>query len=303
MKQIRTTVAYGASGLGKTSQIDPLAIYIANKYNKPTLLVTSDGGGSDVLEDVKSAGLVQGFDLASVSDPMPTLRDIFQGKHKTIKLDRFGAIAWEGITTTASLCLRNQTSKGRKVSQDPVGLFEEGGRKFAASPPSLYGLIQNFIFDVLSIDMRFLPDNIKHVYITAHESKGVDVDNSTIYGPAAVGKAATALIPPQVGDLFHFDTIQVDTKNESKSKSKPSLIQPVAWFLRHPDPKTGVEWVAKPRIAPSALHLLMEKWPNGYIPLTISEDGEYNSSIVSYFEFLDSLSSQRANVLKELIKN
>lgn len=286
MTSTRTTLVYGASGLGKTSQIDPISVYIAEKFGRPTLLITADSGGSDALEDVKSAGLVDVFDLAVEPNPMPTLRDLLQGRHKTVKLNKYGCIAWEGLTSTAGLCLRDQTAKGRKVSQEVVGLFEEGGRKFGAPPPAMYGFIQNFIIDVLSIDIRYLPDNIRQVYITAHESRGVDTEQNTIYGPAVCGKAATGQISPHVGDMFHVDTVGNET---------------VAWFTRHTEGASKIPFIAKPRVPPSVYPVMLQRWPKGYIPLTINSDGAFTSSIVSYLQFLDAASSNRSDELKKLI--
>lgn len=290
----RTTLAYGQSGLGKTSQIDPFSIWIWEKYKLPTLLITCDPGGSDPLYDVKEAGLVEVFDLAPEPNPMPTMRDILQGKHKTIKLDRFAAIAWEGLTSTAFHCLRNQTAKGRKVSEDPVGEFTEDGRKFAAPARSMYLLIQQFMMDAL-LDIRYLPDNIKHVYITAHESKGIDLDGNSIYGPALVGKAGVPLVAPAVGDLLHFDTITPDSK-------KPDQVQFVAWFRSHYEGNSRIPYLAKPRTTPNGVPKLKAKWPQGYIPLTIGEDGQFTSSVVDYLQFLEDISSGRSEQLKQQLK-
>jgi hypothetical protein len=290
----RTTLAYGQSGLGKTSQVEPISIYVAEQTNQPTLLITADPGGYDPLSDVLDAGLVEVFDLAVQPDPMPTLRDIFQGKHKTIKLEKFGAIAWEGLTSTAFLCLRNQTAKGRKISEDPVGEFSEGGRKFAAPARSLYLLIQQFMMDAL-LDLRYLPSNIKHVYVTAHESKGIDLDGNSIYGPALVGKAGVPLVAPAVGDLLHFDTITLDPK-------KPDAVQFVAWFRSHYEGNTRIPYLAKPRTTPSGVPKLQTQWPKGYFPLSIGDDGQFTNSVVDYWKFLEAISSGKSEQLKQLIK-
>lgn len=292
----KPTVAYGDSGRGKTSQIAPFAIYTAQKTGMKTLLVTADGGGYDPINRVVSGGLVDVFDVAAVDDPMGTVRAFFQGSMKNPPFDlrSYGALAVEGLTSLASLFLRDQTRKGRKISQDPVGLFEEQGIKFAAPPPSLYGLVQQTMMDILHQDMAGLPPNILRTYITAHEKKGTDFAQETIYGPSLVGKVGPVEVPPLAGDLLHFDVVKTGEVVDKASGKKMPIEKLVAWFVDHPDPRTGIMYKAKTRAEVTQRKVLMERFPNGYIPLELGDDGEFSSSLVTYWELLDTLASTKA---------
>lgn len=291
MSNSPVTVCYGESGKGKTTQIEPFSIYIAETTHLPTLLISGDGGGYAPIGRAIRAGLVEVVELASQEKPMGLMRNILQGKSKDVDLRRFGAIAIDGLTSIANLFLRNQTAQGRKISQDVVGMFDEMGQKFGAPPPSLYGLVQMVMLDILTIDLKRLPSNIKRVYMTAHESKGQDTNMETVYGPATVGKAGLGQIQPATGDTLHFDTVEDSKKNQIH----------VAWFKDHLDPKTKIPYITKSRLEPRVLATFAEKYPEGYIPLIFDKEGNAVSSIADYFRFLDSLSETVDPELSKLL--
>ena len=86
-----------------------------------------------------------------------------------------------------------------------------------------------------------------------------------------------------VGDLLHADDYFEDIPDPShklsadqvKLGAKQRTMQVVkrrVWFMRHPDPTTGLVFPAKPRVAPEMMPKLLEAFPGGYYEPT-SEHG------------------------------
>jgi hypothetical protein len=72
---------------------------------------------------------------------------------------------------------------------------------------------------------------------------------------------------------------------EKKAGVKPRQRQATrarAWFVRHPDPVTGMIFPAKPRVAPTMMPKLLEKFPGGYFePTPTSGIDEYLIAVES----------------------
>lgn len=72
---------------------------------------------------------------------------------------------------------------------------------------------------------------------------------------------------------------------EKKAGVKPRQRQSTrarAWFVRHPDPVTGLVYPAKPRVAPTMMPKLLERFPGGYFePTPTSGIDEYLIAVES----------------------
>src|SRR5687767_2250686 len=213
-KRAKTTLVYGATGTFKTHNVGLFARYMYEKTGKPVRLISADAGGTEPIEEYIDTGIIQPMYVVEDPDLLGKLVQLCRGywpdsKGKLSKegLDNISAYAFEGITSISQLLMTHFAQKGQKINEDVVGKFTEEGISFGANPKSHYGFIHNQIYGMLA-DLGCLP--VERVLITAHEGKGQDDFNKQlVYGPASVGQAATSRIPPYVGDLFHFDAVEI----------------------------------------------------------------------------------------------
>lgn len=209
--------------------------------------------------------------------------------------EEIGGYAVESLTSIGDAEMANLVATGRKVSEEVVGVWEEKvmvdgteqKESFGAPAKSHYGFVQNAIYSLINA-FSSLP--VEYVLFTALEAKAEEEDRATIYGPAIAGKKATPKAPSWVGDCIHHDSYQIpmqvpvidaegkpvmtpklagDGKPEPGAKPVPkteTVMQTTVrgYFMRHPDPKTGVNHPAKPRVVPQAWGELLKKWPGGY---------------------------------------
>jgi hypothetical protein len=282
---------YGSTGSRKTTNIGRFARYIHESTGKMTRLVTAEGGNLEPVMEEIDDGLIEVAYVSEHKDLLAILRALSRGrwpedvggklKFGGVNLGQVGGYAVEGITTIAVLMLRHLANEGRKINEEVVGQFTEGNldmgldpkdSKFSAPARSHYGFVQNTILDIIQ-GFTALP--ISRVLFTAHEGKGQDdFSKQLVYGPAAVGKAATSAIPSYVGDLFHADV-------EDQGGGKEPKVY--AYFKPHPDPQTKVLWPAKVRFSPNATPKLDERFPGGRIELTLQQ------GIDTYLRFQDEL--------------
>jgi hypothetical protein len=289
-QRAKTICIYGATGTRKTTNIGRFARYIHETTGKRTRLVTAEAGNLEPVSGEIDDGILEVTALSEHAALLSIIRAISKGRwpvetNGKIKLvpsdmEGVGAYAVEGITTISLLLLRHLANTGRKINEDVVGQFSETDAelgltgddfKFAAPARSHYGFVQTGILDIIQ-GFSALP--VGRVLFTAHEGKGQDdFSKQLIYGPGAVGKAATAAIPPYVGDLFHFDTEEVPG-----GKLEPKVF---AHFKPHPDPQTRVLWPAKTRLRPDRVPELEKRFPGGKIELTLAQ------GIEAYMRFQD----------------
>jgi hypothetical protein len=227
-----------------------------------------------------------------------------------------GAIVLDSLSMGAEEGMRDTVDKGRPMAQEAVTPFRESVQivdqtgkvleveeVFAAPALAHYGFGQNFAVGLINA-LSSLPVEI--VMFTAMEKKGEEEDasgRSTIYGPDMPGKKLTPKIGGLVGDLIHFDQYFVEelvpsidpATNKPIMKDNKPLMEKVllsktrAYFVKHPDSKTGITFPAKPRIVSSKWPELLKKWPGGYFEPTL-ENG-----IDMYLEEIDRLTNDAAD--------
>jgi hypothetical protein len=292
----RSGVIFGKTGSYKTTAVKQFARYIYEVTGKSTLLVSMDGGGWDPCVPEVGAGIIRPY-RASQQLPFPVLRLICRGyfpeepeeieasKINMLPVDwtKFGGLAVEGFTSISNACMKYLSDHAMLVGGERAipGIFSQrinvagavSEEKFGSSTQGHYGWTQNFIYSLVNsaVSLPYL-----YVLFTALESRTEEDDRSTTYGPAIAGKKATRDCPSWVGDCLHYEdygieksiTVKDEASGEGReSKRVETLVH--AYFVKHPDPVTGVMFPAKPRVTPEQIPALMKQFPGGYYIPTI----------------------------------
>jgi hypothetical protein len=323
---------YGSSGAGKTAEILRLAKFVYKRTGKRLRLASCDGGGWKPLDGAIKAGLIEPWGVSAIENPRSVLRKLSQGfwpetvtRNGTLGLvlrapssktwDDIGALAIEGLTSIANIIMRDALNRQLKVAgDDPQAQFTEKvyvagldgkelsqDEKYSFASRGNYNDSQRAVYDIVT-NYRSLP--VAYVYTSALETRGEEEDTrKTIVGPAVIGKAVTSQVGSWVGDLLHADDYFEDvpdpqhklTPDQLKLGAKQRMMQVVkrrVWFMRHPDPATGLVFPAKPRVAPEMMPRLLEAFPGGYYEPT-SEWG-----LDRYLEVVEGLQDKAASDLQ-----
>lgn len=269
----KSILTYGESGSGKTSSIAFLAKYIYSRTGKPTRLITLDGGGFAPLNPLINAGMIEIFELnlKSTAYPLDVIRRLSEGEWvvngtlKATSLESVGAYAIEGLSAISDMIFRYLTNKGVRLTQEPAYKVQDGGTTFFGGNLAYYQFVQNELENLI---IRFNGLPVQKVLWTALEGRG----DGGEYGPATVGKKQVSKLPAWFGTTIHHETVSVDTKRvDPLTKTKILETEFRGYFMRHPDPITGMFYPAKSRVAASAMPELLQTFPDGYFPITINE--------------------------------
>lgn len=291
----RSGCIYGPSGSWKTTAGKHFAHYIAETTGKATYLFSSDGGGWEACQPEIDAGMVLPYRCEANVLPMVLARKISQGfwpenpteyQPERINLvpmdfERVGGIIVEGWTSLSSMLMRYCSDKGIQAGdKEYTGLFKlpihiEGqlkDEKFGPSTQNHYGMVQN---QLNGITMNFTSLPVRYVLFTALEGKGEEDDRTPTYGPAIAGKKATPQAPSWVGDCIHAQDYSVPRKVKAPDPVTGQLTEQQIvdvkcryYFVKHPDPVTGIAYPAKPRITPEKVGALRSLYPGGYFEPT-----------------------------------
>lgn len=316
----RSGVLYGPTGSFKTTQIKWFARYIAEVTGKATLLLSTDGGGWGACQPEIDAGMIRPYRAETNVLPLPILRRVSQGfwpkdPNETdpasidlipVDWNEVGGIAVEGWTSITQAFMRYLPDKGINVGGEdrsklsfkvPVhvgGLIVE--EKFGSNTRGDYGFAQNTL-NGLVLNWNALP--VHYVLYTALESKTEDDDRSTTFGPAISGKKGTRDCGAWVGDMIHAQDYPKIEKVSVPDPTKPAgtMEQDIIgltcryYYMKHPDPSTGIPFPAKPRVTPEKVSALLKRFPGGYFEP--SPTGE--NSFAEYLRVIDSLNADSSN--------
>lgn len=314
---------YGATDMGKTSQLAQIAKWYANICPKKVIRMVTADSGTGPLQDEIAAGIVEVISLRRYAAPFGLLQKISQGYWPVGdgKEDpKTGKVAWqvrqtqdsewegiggyfiEGTQAISLLLLGDHTMTNRKLSQDMMYTYSQQfelvdaktGVKSAQSvdisgaAPAHYGDVQKFMTSKLIPDTGLLP--VDMVVWTGHEGRGEDDTKMVKYGPATVGKAAIA----ETSQLFQH-TIHIDALLDPKTGN----LDRRAYFTLHPDlqsmnPAVAPKWEAKTSVPLPWQKELRERFKDGYVPLTIDKGME------QFLEFLrekQAINRAKANVM------
>lgn len=219
-KCLESILIYGASGSGKTTQVQELARWVHKKTGKLTRLVSCSGGGWTSITPAVEAGLVvpayirnrdnavetianmtKGWWPANPSDP----RSILLPPEKQEDWANIGAVAFDSLTEICEWMMSymtNAEAAGKiKISQQPMK-FRDGITDFGSPSMAHYGNVQQRINDFVTNSKGLTG---RYVMWTALELKSTD-DNSRLplYGPDVSGKAKTATAPAWFDNTLHL---------------------------------------------------------------------------------------------------
>lgn len=151
----------------------------------------------------------------------------------------------EGLYSMSRALLGHIANQREKVGFTGAYKIEEEGEYFGGTDQGHFGLVQQELYKIIVQGFATLP--IKYLIFTSLVGKGEDKrTKDTLYGPKSAGNAQTYEIPSWFQDCYHLQKIHVlDEYGKTQEKR-------VAWFERHPDLETNIDYLAKLRTMPEA---------------------------------------------------
>ena len=285
-------LAYGASGVGKTTQFRYFSKYVWEKYQLKSRFICLDGGSLwECVQDYVDEGFVIPLQIPVTSEynPFAVMRKIGRGEWPENNLINMptavksgntvqwktntkwnpltakeaatlGLIGIDSLTGYSSALLFDMSVKNiRKGSDSGGGAREEEGELAGSNTISHYGDVQNEVKNLLN-SIVALP--VPFAYFTALEDGGLENTTGSkrpVFGPQIAGSAATGEIPKLVTNCFHLTADGAGTARTVK-----------AWFDEHEDstlpPK--MKWKAKcSSLLPMQKMEFQKKNPGGFFPL------------------------------------
>lgn len=314
----RRILGYGESGDTKTTQgYFTAKYYIENKGVEKVRVISSDGGGSFLpYEDsgMIDSGQAQCLDVSGSQLSYAVMNKLSEGYwpdritrfyqphpkatwKRDFKTNKVGGYIYEGLTSLSFMWLGNlahNESPGFKHSFT----FEEGMEgedKYIVGglQEGHYGMLQGECYRLFHKGFNVLP--IEFLYVTARVAKGEDKKTATtVYAPKGIGNAQNLEYPSWFMDTLHLAEEKVKVKVDGVEKIEKAK---VAWFTKHRDKATGIEYLAKPRVLSEFVPKLMTKFPKGYVKLS------YDRGIMEYLEFLDTLKVVKTNTTEDKDKD
>jgi len=271
----RTIVAYGDSGLAKTTNAGFFAQYEYEKTGKPGRLISVEDSSKIIFEPLIQLGIVEPLFLSRSQHPLVAMRKLAAGKWPRFSKggtvewitledaygDRFGFLIVEGLTTIAEGLLEETREEHRFLREQKADSFELGGEKFGTASQTAFGFVQ---MEMLRHLKGFGALPVDRVLWTAHESKGVEESSKApIRGPGIVGSAATDKVQKYCSLMLHFDGV---------TNKQTGAVTPRVWYRRHPDPQfPNIYYPAKTTIPSERLPELEKDYPGGFFDPTPSE--------------------------------
>lgn len=285
----KSAVWFGDSGTYKTTNLYFAAKYLFAKYKKPIRMITAEQW--QPIESLVNAGIVDLIEFSSDTckgNPLPALVKLsrgwwpvqtsrgkvlvapsFPGEKTENELDKVCAYFVEGLSSISDVLMTDEKNKGRAHSEQIIAPFVEDGIKFGQISRSHYLFTQATVLERL-VEFGNLP--VERVIFTAHEAKGEDDDRQPIRGPGLAGKAGTAKVARKVGASIHFERYYTTKAGQAGSDKVDTLDAKVrAFFIAHPDKMNpAISYDCKPRVNVKKIPQLMERFPGGYIELTLN---------------------------------
>lgn len=300
----RTAIAYGDSGLGKSTNARFFAQWMFERTGKAVRLVSAEDSSKLVFQPLIEVGIVQPLFLTRSQSPLVLLRKLAKGEWAFKRNPKSDTIEWvslekwqgevsayiiEGLTSICEQLLEDARENHRFLREQKTDAFEIGGEKFATASQTAYGFVQSEALRALK-GFGMLP--VDRVLWTAHETKGSEEDTKApIRGPALVGSARTASIQKYCGTLLHFDGIQSE---QTANGQKVTVVRPRVWFKRHPDPLfPNIHYPAKTTIPVEQIKELDKIFPGGFF----DPGTEYGAGLDKFFNVEANLLKSSADAL------
>lgn len=306
----KTTILYGETGVGKSLNASFFARLMYEWYGRPVCLISAEGSSRTHFDPLIEAKIVVPLWL-NVPLSLSVMRRVRKGMWPVRSADgkyNWSAIDWtsptapcayigEGLGSISDLFMENMRIDGNlpPSQQEGKGAFDQDGEHFQVASRGSYMTAQNeMLFTVRDIDS--LP--LKRVLWTAHEYKGQETSGDTILGPGLAGRARTPDVPKYCSTCLHFDT-HATTIHQADPKTGQDMpvIRSVRriWWMRHPDPRTGVEYPAKVTVDGTVLKSLYTEFPGGYFEPGLS----YGTGLDRFLRFEAGLVGQTADDVRE----
>lgn len=308
----QTFLLYGVSGTFKTTSLGEAADYQFDVTKKITRLITGDSSFEPCMDQI-SRGVMEVWDMSTCPYPIAATIKVSEGywpskwkdKERGIAdegslvkdgLDGVGLVEVEGLTMLANLFKSDLVRKGVSLGE-PLQGTEKGsanhtelGVGFLGASRGTYGFVQDRTYDYIK-GLKALP--VPRVIVTGHEGKGEDqVQKKTIFGPEIAGRAKTDKVSGWFANTLHFESYSYteQTKGQGGKVSTVKRTGTRAYFRTHPDTELNtVYWPAKLSLTPRQMAALNKKFPEGFFPLLINEDGVYEWGMYQFLELLDSI--------------
>jgi hypothetical protein len=309
----KTVIAYGDSGLGKSTNFRYAAQWLYELTGLPVRLISAEDSSKQIFEPLIQIGVVEPLFLTKSLNPIPTLRHLSRGEWPVFEhpgdFIQAGQIikGWspwdnscsgyviEGLSSIAEQIQEDCREKGRFLGEQKENTYTEGGETITLAGRFSYGFVQ---LEVIRLLRGFaMIDGIERVFWSAHESKGVEEgSNLQIRGPQLVGSAKTGSVQKYCGLLLHFDGYPTTVKRGELSVIETRVR---LWFQRHPDLQfTHISYPAKTTLPVEALARLHEKFPGGYFEPRL-EGGKLTPNLADFLAFERSIVSVSTDELAE----
>jgi len=254
----KADLIYGASGTGKTQNIEDASNYVLEKYGKLTRMVSADGGGAGPAKGLVDSRQIEFWGIRAWKNPVAALYKAVRG-YWPLRLDDpesplvppnagtweiYGLGAYEGLTSFGDLILQTLKDKKASLSQDPSYTWREGDVDFSGGNMSYYGFMQDQLQSFVGISHIL---GYEKILWTAQESKGDDLTGSKVYGPMISGKKATGKAANWFLNVFHMDLIQGPSKKDEKTGELIAEAVHVLYLKTHIDPASFIPFPCKTR--------------------------------------------------------
>lgn len=280
----RTTIMYGDSTAGKSTQLAAAAEYLYAKTGKKIRLISAEDSSKSVFMPLIAAKKVEALFVSKITDPTSIFRRLSRGEWvvdgQLAPTDRgtVGAYIIEGLSTIAELFQEDNREKGRYLGEQDKNSHMENGERLSLPGQFSYGFVQMEMQRLLRT-FAMIP-GLDRVVWSSHEASGVDDDGKALRGPATVGKKAIGSISKYCGTLLHLDMV-----------TEAGKVIRRLHFQSHPDPK--VPTISSPcKITiPLADQEAFKKaigGEKGYVDTTV-EKGKLVSSLADFLKAEDEL--------------
>lgn len=331
---------YGRRHLGKTTLLGQIALYLYQKHGKPMRLLHVDSGGYEVIQPFIDAGIIEVFAPRGAFPVVSLIRAVARGgwlpwmrspvldaKGQPIVKDgavqtrftltppgpgndwgSYSGLAVEGLTTISNAMLSYFVSIGHAGAEENVKPVYEPSfdpsveTELLGSPArGTYNSVQT---QIVQLVRTFYGIQVPMLVFTGHEGKGRDPETQAeTRGIGLVGRAATEMLPAELGDLLHIQPAQV-AGSDGRMRERRLM-----YFVRHPDEDASqIVWpaVCRASVAGGAESPAAEIWrafPNGHVDLDPNwswKEPLASPGIYQYLHVKDEAVRRQAAALAEL---
>lgn len=299
---LSSTLLYGDSGEGKTTQCGSWARAIYEKTGKKIRYYTAEPGGTETIRHLIDAGIIDVWDISARPNFTEAVEQASQGywfdPNDSTKLigptpdtwKDVGGLVYEGGTSFGEQLMEEMRIKAanNEISgvEKPPQQYTSGSLRVAGSGMAHYGMAQSRVRRAITQSQR-LP---VHILWTCRETKATDDEMISgykeIFGPQIVGQAMTPHVPAWFGKCLHIDCVKEQVFDAQLKKTVEKPVRKV-FFKTHFYEGTKAPYIANPRIPVEVVNDL---------PESVVATG---LTMVEFFATIDSLNAKAVEMLKQ----